>query len=378
MIELLVGIWDYVIPFLIILTVLVFVHEMGHYLVARRNRVRIETFSIGFGPELFGWHDRLGTRWKFSAFPLGGYVKMFGEMETPEESEKENALTPEEKAVSFSHKRLSQRAAIVVAGPAANFLFAIVVFALLFALVGQPYTPPDIGTVQPGSAAEDAGLKPGDIMRRIDGTAINRFEDIQRVVRLNTGTPLELVVERNGREEVTVTVTPRMVEVKDRFGAVRLIPQLGISRAGVVFVRQGPGMALWEGAKETVSFTFLTLKAVTQMIVGTRTAEDLSGPIGIAQMSGEAARGGLATMVWFMAILSINLGIINILPIPLLDGGHLFFYGIEAMLRRPPSARVREIGSRLGLAFVLTLMIFATWNDLVRLPVADYVRGLFS
>lgn len=378
MIELLVGIWDYVIPFLIILTVLVFVHEMGHYLVARRNRVRIETFSIGFGPELFGWNDRLGTRWKFSAFPLGGYVKMFGEMETPEESEKENAPTPEEKAVSFGHKRLSQRAAIVVAGPAANFLFAIVVFALLFALVGQPYTPPDIGTVQPGSAAEEAGLKPGDIMRRIDGTAINRFEDIQRVVRLNTGTPLELVVERNGREEVTVTVTPRMVEVKDRFGAVRLIPQLGISRAGVVFVRQGPGMALWEGAKETVSFTFLTLKAVTQMIVGTRTAEDLSGPIGIAQMSGEAARGGLATMVWFMAILSINLGIINILPIPLLDGGHLFFYGIEAMLRRPPSARVREIGSRLGLAFVLTLMIFATWNDLVRLPVADYVRGLFS
>ncbi|MCE2510098.1 MAG: RIP metalloprotease RseP [Alphaproteobacteria bacterium] len=375
--ELLVGIWDYVIPFLIILTVLVFVHEMGHYLIARRNGVRVETFSIGFGPELFGWNDSVGTRWKFSVLPLGGYVKMFGEMDLDEGGEDKKSLTEEEKRVSFIHKRLGQRAAIVAAGPIANFLFAILAFAILFATVGQPYTAATIGSVQPDSAAEEAGLKAGDIVRRIDGATIDRFEDIKQTISLNTGTPLAVVVERAG-EQIDVVVTPHMIEVTNRFGHVQRIARLGIRSAGVDFIRRGPGMALWEGAKETVAFTRLTLEAVGQMIVGTRTAEELSGPIGIAQMSGEAARGGMATMLWFMAILSINLGLINFFPIPLLDGGHLAFYAVEAALGRPPSVKAREIGFRLGLAFVLTLMVFATWNDLVRLPVADYVRGLFS
>lgn len=376
MIEFLLGIWDYVIPFLVILTVLVFVHEMGHYLVARRNGVRIETFSIGFGPELFGWNDKVGTRWKFSALPLGGYVKMFGEMDAGEDEGKA-PLSKEEQEVSFSHKRLGQRAAIVAAGPAANFLFAIVIFALLFSTVGQPYTAPDIGEVQAGSSAEAAGLRAGDVVQRIDGSSIERFEDIKHIVSLNTGDSLEIIIERDG-SELAIVATPQMVEVTNRFGHVQKIARLGIRSAGMGYLRRDPGTALWEGAKETVAFTALTLEALGQMISGARTADELSGPIGIAQMSGEAARGGIATILWFMAILSINLGLINIFPIPLLDGGHLFFYGIEAVLRRPLSVKVKEIGFRIGLAFVLTLMLFATWNDLVRLPVADYVRGFFS
>lgn len=376
MIELLVGIWDYVIPFLVILTALVFVHEMGHYLIARRNGVRVETFSIGFGPELFGWNDSVGTRWKFSVLPLGGYVKMFGEMDLDEDSEEAKSLSEEDKRVSFSHKRLGQRTAIVAAGPIANFLFAILVFAVLFGTVGQPYTPATIGSIQPGSAAEEAGLSTGDIVRMVDGAVINRFEDIRHQISLNMGESLEIIFDRDG-EEVTVIATPHMVEVTNRLGQVRKIARLGIRSAGVDFVRRGPGMALWEGSKETAAFTLLTLKAVGQMIAGTRTAEDLSGPIGIAHMSGEAARGGIATMLWFMAILSINLGLINFFPIPLLDGGHLAFYGVEAVLGRPPSVKAREIGFRLGFAFVLMLMIFATWNDLARLPIGDYMRGLF-
>lgn len=376
MIELLVGIWDYVIPFLVILTVLVFVHEMGHYLVARRNGVRIETFSIGFGPELFGWNDKVGTRWKFSALPLGGYVKMFGETDFEENGE-ENQITEDEKKVSFVHKRLRQRAAVVAAGPAANFLFAIFAFALLFGTVGQPYTEPNISDVQSGSAAEAAGLRAGDVVRSIDGSPVQRFEDIKHIVSLNTGDSLEIAIERDG-EKITLTATPELIEVTNRFGHVQRVARLGIHSSGVAFLKRGPGAALWEGTKETAAFTMLTLEAIGQMITGARTADELSGPIGIAQMSGEAARGGLATMLWFMAILSINLGLINIFPIPLLDGGHLFFYGIEAIIGRPPSAKLREIGFRLGLALVLTLMVFATWNDIVRLPVADYFRGLFS
>jgi len=375
-IEFFIGIWDYVIPFLFILTVLVFVHEMGHYLVARYNGVRIETFSIGFGPELFGWNDKVGTRWKFSMLPLGGYVKMFGEMDLDEESDKPS-LSDEEKKLSFVHKRLHQRAAIVAAGPIANFLFAILAFAILFSTFGQPYTVPDIGDVQAGSAAEAAGLRSGDVVLRIDGSSINRFEDIKQVVGLNTGSPLEIVVERDGGE-VTVVATPERVEITNRFGHVQTVSRLGIRSAGMNYLLRDPGTALWEGTKETVAFTALTLKALGQMISGTRGADELSGPIGIAQMSGEAARGGFATLLWFMAILSINLGLINIFPIPLLDGGHLFFYGIEAIIGRAPSAKLREIGFRLGLALVLTLMVFATWNDLSRLPVADYFRGLFS
>jgi regulator of sigma E protease len=376
--EFLSGLWTYVIPFLVVLTVLVFVHELGHYWVARRNGVRIETFSIGFGPELFGRTDRAGTRWKISAIPLGGYVKMFGDADaasTPSGAVRH--MTPEEREVSFFHKRLGQRAAIVAAGPIANFLFAIIGLTLLFSLYGQPFTPADIGSIQPDSAAAQAGMMPGDVIVEVDGQAIERFEEVQQIVRLNQGTPLAMVVQRDGKR-LPVTATPQVTTITDRMGNSHTIGLLGIGRAGVEYRRHDPLTALWQAGRETVNLTAGTLSAVGQMIAGSRGTEELGGPLRIAQMSGEVAQSGVIALVWFMAILSVNLGLINLFPIPMLDGGHLLFYAVEAIRGKPLGDRAQEYGFRIGLALVLTLMVFATWNDLVHLRVVDFFRDLIS
>jgi regulator of sigma E protease len=368
----------YIVPFLVVLTVLVFVHELGHYLVARYNGVRIEVFSIGFGPELFGWWDRAGTRWKFSAVPLGGYVKMFGDadpMSMP--GERIVAMTAAERAVSFHHKRLMQRTAVVAAGPVANFVFAIVVLSALFATVGQPFTPADVGRVQPGSAAEAAGIKAGDVIARIDGEKIARFEDVQRLVRLNTGTPMTMVLRR-GATDVTITVTPRVTTLTDRFGNEHRLGLLGIERSGVNYVRRDPVTAVWQAGVETTDLVTGTLEAVWQMAIGVRNTDELGGPVRIAQMSGEVWQGGVVALLWFMAVLSVNLGLINLFPIPVLDGGHLLFYAAEAIRGRPLGHRAQEYGFRLGLALVLTLMVFATWNDLVHLRIVEFIRGLIT
>jgi regulator of sigma E protease len=365
--SILTGGLSYIIPFLIVLTVLVFVHELGHYLVARRNGVKIEVFSIGFGPEIFGWFDRAGTRWKLSAVPLGGYVKMFGDADASSlPSGALERMSESDRAVSFHHKRLSQRVAVVAAGPAANFLFAIVLLAALFSTVGQPFTPPDVGQVQAGSAAERGGIKPGDTITQIDGSKIERFEDVQQAVALNGGTPMRIVVLRDGRE-VTLDVTPQMTERTDRFGNVHRVGLLGIGRSGIEYVRHDPANASWRAVEETWNLSSGTLKAIWQMVVGARTTDELGGPLRIAQMSGEVAQGGIVAIVWFMAVLSVNLGLINLFPIPVLDGGHLLFYVAEAIRGRPLGQRAQEFGFRIGLALVLTLMVFATWNDLVHL-----------
>ena len=369
---------DYVLPFLLILTVLVFVHELGHYLVARHNGVRVEVFSIGFGPELFGWNDRAGTRWKFSAIPLGGYVKMYGDADPASMPGARLAdMTAEQRAVSFHHKRLPQRAAIVAAGPAANFIFALVLLAGLFATVGQPYTPPYVGQVQPGSAAEQAGIKAQDTIVAIDGERIDRFEDVQRIVRLNTGTPLEIMVQR-GDQKVTLSVTPRVTSFTDRFGNEHKIGLLGIEGKGVNYIRRDPASALWRAGQETMNLTVGTLQAAWQMLLGLRPTDELGGPVRIAQMSGEVAQGGVVAIIWFLAVLSINLGLINLFPIPVLDGGHLLFYAAEAVRGRPLGQRAQEYGFRVGLALVLTLMVFATWNDLVHLRVVEFIKGLMT
>jgi regulator of sigma E protease len=376
--DFLTGAWTYVVPFLVVLTVLVFVHELGHYWVARRNGVRVETFSIGFGPELFGWNDRAGTRWKFSAIPLGGYVKFFGDADaasTPGAEVKE--MTAEERAVSFHHKRLGQRAAIVFAGPAANFLFAIVLFAALFAFIGQPYTPALIGGVMPGSAAERAGIMAGDRVVSINGETINRFEDIQRIVQLNLDQPLTMVVHRDGRD-VSLAARPAVIEETDRLGNKIRLARLGIRGGGVEFVRRGPGEAVWQAVAETYTQTAGTLKALGQMIGGYRSSDELGGPLRIAQMSGEVAQGGFGSLLAFLALLSINLGLINLFPVPLLDGGHLLFYGFEALRGRPLGPRAQEYGFRIGMVLVFSLMIFATWNDLVHLRVVQFLVGLVS
>jgi len=370
MIELLEGLthnfFYSVLGFVIILTVLVFVHEFGHYIIARWNRVRVEVFSIGFGPELFGWWDRAGTRWKFSAIPLGGYVKMFGDNDASSglPAAGLSRLTQAERDLSFHYKRLGQRAAIVAAGPAANFLFAVVALAILFMTYGQPFTPAEVGQVQPGSAAEQGGMRPGDVILKIDGRTVQRFEDVQQVVRLNPGVPMTIVVRRDG-EEQTLHVTPSKSEFTDRFGNHYEIGLLGIVHSGMEFIKRGPAMAIVQAGAETWNLTTGTLGALWQMVEGTRGTEELGGPLRIAQMSGEVVQLGIGPSLQLMALLSINLGLINLFPVPVLDGGHLLFYAAEALRGKPLGQRAQEYGFRIGLALVVTLMVFVTWSDLV-------------
>ena len=231
--------------------------------------------------------------------------------------------------------------------------------------------------MQPGSAAEQSGVKPGDVITAIDGEAISRFEDVQRLVRLNTGTPMAILVNRDGKD-VTLNVTPRVTNFTDRFGNQHNVGLLGIERSGVDYVRRNPASAVWYAGQETMNLTTGTLQAVWQMIIGLRTTDELGGPLRIAQMSGEVAQGGVVALLWFMAVLSVNLGLINFFPIPVLDGGHLLFYAAEAVRGRPLGQRAQEYGFRVGLALVVTLMVFATWNDLVHLRVVEFIKGLIT
>ncbi len=369
-----------IVPFLIVLTILVFVHEMGHYLVARRNGVRVEVFSIGFGPELFGWNDKAQTRWKISLIPLGGYVKMFGDANAasaPGSEAATAAMTEEERKVAFHTKRLDQRAWIVVAGPAANFIFAIVLLTAQFATIGQSFTPAVVGEVLPGSAAEAAGFLPGDRVINIDGGEIERFEEMQRYVMIRPDQEMQVTVLREGRE-VVLAVTPSFVEIEDNLGGTQKVGRLGVSRAGFEFVKHGPFTAFWQACKDTVSLTWNALTYIGKIITGTLSADGLAGPIGIAQISGEVANYGIGAMIGFMALLSINLGMINLFPIPMLDGGHLLFYAIEAVIGRPLGERAQEYSFRIGLALVLGLVLFVTYNDLGRIGLFDFMKNLVS
>lgn len=368
--------FTYLIPFLVVLTVLVFVHEFGHYWVARRNGVRVETFSIGFGPELFGFNDRHGTRWKFSVVPLGGYVKMFGDADAASSPATAalDGMTEDQRSVSFHHKPVGQRAAIAAAGPIANFLFSIIALFFLFLIGGHPFPPAVVGEVSPGGAAAEAGILSGDRITSIDGTAVDRFAELGQTVRNGNGKPVTLGIDRDGAA-LSFALTPRQEAVATTDGGSATIWRLGIA------ADTGPYPVL-EAARMSVSESWaivsMTAQALGQMASGQRGTEDLGGPIRIAQMSGEVYQVGIVALLWFMAILSINLGLINLVPIPMLDGGHLLFCAIEAIRGRPLGARAQEYGFRLGLALVLTLMLFATWNDLVQLKVVAFFKGLVS
>jgi regulator of sigma E protease len=364
------GSWitGYVVPFLFVLTIVVFFHELGHFLVARWCGVRVLTFSIGFGPELVGFNDRHGTRWKLSAIPLGGYVKFFGDDNAASvpDTETIRQMSEEEKRDSFFFKRVPQRAAIVAAGPIANFLLAIVIFAAVFTFYGKQATPARVDSVQPNSAAQAAGFQPGDLIVAIDGRRIETFTDMQRLVSASAGQTLDLEVDRGGAR-LHVKATPALTELKDNFGNVHRIGVLGITGAREPPVRVDPLTAVKLGVDETWFVVERTLSYIGGVVVGKESADQLGGPIRIAQVSGQVATAGFVALIHLAAVLSISIGLLNLFPIPLLDGGHLLFYAIEAIRGRPLSDRAQEVGFRIGLAIVLLLMIFATFNDILHL-----------
>jgi regulator of sigma E protease len=368
-----IGSWggwltSYVVPFLFVLTIVVFFHELGHFLVARWCGVRVLTFSVGFGPELFGFNDRHGTRWKVSAIPLGGYVKFFGDENAASvpDSDTVNQMTEEERRESFFFKRVSQRAAIVAAGPIANFILAIVIFATIFTFYGKQAAPARVETVQANSAAQAAGFKPGDLILTINGRKIETFTDMQRLVSASAGQPLDIEIDRSG-VRTPLKATPALTEIKDNFGNVHRIGVLGITGARGEPVKVDPLTAVKLGVEETWFVVERTLSYLGGVVVGKESADQLGGPIRIAQVSGQVATAGFVALIHLAAVLSISIGLLNLFPIPLLDGGHLLFYAIEAIRGRPLSDRAQEYGFRIGLAIVLLLMIFATFNDILHL-----------
>jgi regulator of sigma E protease len=366
------GLIGYIIPFLFVLTIVVFFHELGHFLVARWCGVKVLTFSLGFGPELAGFNDRHGTRWKISAIPLGGYVKFFGddsEASTPS-TEALASMSAEEQAGSFHHKKVGPRAAIVAAGPIANFILAIVIFTCLFTFFGKPSTTARVDKIEANSAAAKAGFQVGDIVTAIDGKTIGSFSDMQRVVGINAGVQLNFTLKR-GDSSLQVKGTPEQREVKDPFGNVHRLGVLGITRAtapgDVVTERVDPATAMWLGVKETWFVIDRTLAYIGGVFTGREAADQVGGPIRIAQISGQVATIGLSALVHLAAVLSISIGLLNLFPVPLLDGGHLLFYAVEAVRGRPLSNRAQEMGFRIGLGLVLMLMVFATYNDILHL-----------
>jgi regulator of sigma E protease len=366
------GLIGYAIPFLFVLTIVVFFHELGHFLVARWAGVKVLTFSLGFGPELVGFNDKHGTRWKISAIPLGGYVKFFGdesEASTPS-SAALAAMSPQERQGSFHHKKVGPRAAIVAAGPIANFLLAIFIFAALFTITGRPITSARVDNVLADSAAAAAGFQTGDIIVAIDGKKIDTFTEMQRTVGAQAGQELNFTVKR-ADATLELKATPVLKEIKDSFGNAHRVGILGISRStnpgDVLTERVNPATALVLGAKETWFVVDRTLSYLGGIFTGREAADQLGGPLRIAQISGQVATFGFSPLLHLAAVLSVSIGLLNLFPVPLLDGGHLLFYAVEAVRGRPLSERAQEMGFRIGLGLVLMLMVFATYNDILHL-----------
>jgi regulator of sigma E protease len=362
------------VPFLLVLTPVVFFHELGHFLVARWCGVKVLVFSIGFGPELLGFNDRHGTRWKIAAVPLGGYVKFFGDdnaASVPDQAAIAG-MTDEDRRDSFVYQPVWRRAAIVVAGPLANFVLTIAIFACLFMIFGKPSTSPRVDDVKPGSAAEAAGFKPGDLVLSIDGHAIESFSDMQRIVAASAGETLHFEVERGG-VQISLKATPELQPQHDRFGNEVRYGVLGITRSpkpGDSNVQPVAPLKAFELAvRETWFIVARTMTYIYDVIIGRESPDQLGGPVRIAQVAGQLAAEGLSTLLGLAAVLSASIGLLNLFPIPLLDGGHLMFYGVEVVRGRPLSDRAQEVGFRIGLAIVMTLMIFATYNDFSHLGI---------
>ncbi len=452
-----------IVSFVVVLSVVVFIHEMGHFLVARFFSVKVDSFSIGFGSEIFGWTDSVGTRWRVGWLPLGGYVKFHGDenatsMPSAEKIEELRA-SGDDRADIFHFKPLYQRALVVAAGPFANFLLAVVIFAMLAMTLGEQFTVPRVDYVRDGSPAAEAGIEPGDVIARINGARIDRFEEIREQEILGANIPLSLDIDRGGRA-LSRTVTPAEVAITDPFGTERQVGSLGIrprawmavvgsvqpgsaadqaglmagdwilaidgapiesfgdlsrivsrsagaaltltvdrmgrpvtlsatpepreraaedgtvQQVGVLGItsgqregdvsreRYGPFSATWRGIERTGAVITQTLSYLGNVVTGAQSADQLSGPIGIARISGQVASVNLIALIELVALLSVSIGLINLFPVPILDGGHLVFYAYEAVAGKPLSEQAQEIGFRIGLVLVLALMVFATWNDI--------------
>ncbi|MDJ0929681.1 RIP metalloprotease RseP [Breoghania sp.] len=365
-------VWGYIVPFIFVLTIVVFFHELGHFLVARLCGVKVAAFSVGFGRELAGFNDRYGTRWKLTLIPLGGYVKFAGDDNAASMPDREavSRMSEEERKGSFYAKSIAQRAAVVAAGPFANFILAIVIFAALFSIYGRTDTVPRVDKVQESSVAAEAGFQPGDVIVSIDGDKISSFADIQQIVTLSAGIKLKIAVERDGRL-INLVATPKLREMRDQFGNVQKVGLLGLQQDtrpdDRYTVTYNPVQAIGEGAKETWSVVARTGMYIGGIFAGRESADQLGGPIRVAQVSGQVATLGLAALLNLAAVLSVSIGVINLMPIPMLDGGHLLFYAYEATFGRPLPERVQDFGFKIGLALIFILMIFAIFNDVRRL-----------
>ncbi|HLH12259.1 MAG TPA: RIP metalloprotease RseP [Methylovirgula sp.] len=365
------SVFGTIVPFLFVLSIVIFFHELGHFLVGRLCGVKVDAFSLGFGPEVAHFVDRKDTRWRVGMLPLGGYVKFHGDLNGASMSDEASIaeMPAGEKAQTFFAQSVWKRAAIVAAGPIANFLLAIVIFTGIYLVHGRGVLVPEIDKVMPGSAAEAAGFAPGDIVVSIDGNKIDSFEDMQRIVQTSSDSPLTFIVDRHGKE-VTLVATPRRRDVSTPFGT---------SRAGVLGVEANASVANWhvqhynlfDSTRLAVGQTWFIIEQTGsyagRLFTGRESTDQLSGPIRIAEVSGEMAKIGIAALLNLAAVLSISIGILNLLPIPLLDGGHLFYYAVEAIRGKALNERVQQVGFRIGLTLVVGLMILATYNDILRL-----------
>jgi len=357
--------------FLVVLTIVVFVHEFGHFIVARWCGVTVKTFSIGFGREIFGFDDKKGTRWRFAWIPLGGYVKFVDDENAASQPSADalERMAPSERTGAFQTKPLWQRAAVVAAGPMANFILAIVIYAGVNLAFGVRTITPTVGEVRAEMPAAKAGIKPGDVITSINGWTVEGFEDVQRIVGMNGGRPLKFGIERDG-EKLSFEVTPEVHETSDTFGGTFNRGLIGITPSSVAGYQNakevGPLEALRLGVRETYTNIAQTIQGIGDIITARQSADQMGGPILMAQVTGRVAEAGIEPYIRLIALFSANIGFLNLLPIPVLDGGHLVYYAIEGVLRRPMSRRMQEIGFQIGIALVLMLMVYVNLNDILR------------
>jgi regulator of sigma E protease len=363
-------IWQYGIMFLLVLTLVVFIHELGHFLVARWCGVTVKAFSIGFGPEIYGFYDKHGTRWRFAWIPLGGYVK-FVDDDNPASTQPASGpkgLTPSERAGAFHSKSVGARAAVVVAGPLANFLLAVVLYAALNAVVGVRMMPAVVDAVVAGSPAEQAGFKAGDKIIAINNEKIGRFEDLQRIVGSNGGRELTFVVERDGRD-ISIIATPKLDEQRDAFGRTFKRGLIGIQRSvspgSVTTKHVGVPEAIMLGVEETYQNIAQTMSGIGDILTRRQSADQMGGPIMMAEVTAKVAELGFDPLLRWIAFISANIGFLNLLPIPVLDGGHLMFYAYEAVRGKPAGERLQQMGFQVGLALLMMLMVFVNFNDIM-------------